>query len=477
MGALMLWLALTLPRFSLDRLSLGSTDVPVAVADRSGRRQVVVHASEAALQAGVHPGQGVPAAQALCGRLVVRRRDVEGDRRALEALAFTMLAFSPLVSVDSAPALLLEIAGSIAYFGGLSVLIDKARHALLQAGYAVQVGCAPTPLAALGRARAGRPQPVLSTDVLPDALADLPLDALPLSEEARGGLARLGIFGWRALHALPRAGVARRFGAQTLELLDKAYGRIPDLRTGVEIPPTFRQKVELSWDVESADALQFVGRRLLDAMAGFLAHRQLAVQQPRFELIHREGEPTPLVLGLARPTAHPREMFRILVERLGATRLTAPVRAVVLDAGPLSPATDTARDLFRQNPSTEDVPWMLARLQARWGESTVLGVATADEHRPERAWRRVPPGTPSPPVPVGARPLWLVDPPQLVAWDEDSFSSEFRLITRPERIETGWWDGAPIARDYFVAESLGGRRAWVFQDRKNQRWYIQGWFA
>ena len=31
----------------------------------------------------------------------------------------------------------------------------------------------------------------------------------------------------------------------------------------------------------------------------------------------------------------------------------------------------------------------------------------------------------------------------------------------PERIESGWWDGADVRRDYFVAVSPRGETAWI----------------
>jgi hypothetical protein len=35
----------------------------------------------------------------------------------------------------------------------------------------------------------------------------------------------------------------------------------------------------------------------------------------------------------------------------------------------------------------------------------------------------------------------------------------------PERIETGWWDGDPVARDYFIAVDAEGALLWVFRQR------------
>ena len=47
----------------------------------------------------------------------------------------------------------------------------------------------------------------------------------------------------------------------------------------------------------------------------------------------------------------------------------------------------------------------------------------------------------------------------------------------PERIESGWWDGKGIARDYYIVRRTGGARLWVFQERRTRCWYLHGVFA
>ena len=47
-----------------------------------------------------------------------------------------------------------------------------------------------------------------------------------------------------------------------------------------------------------------------------------------------------------------------------------------------------------------------------------------------------------------------------------------------ERIESGWWDGADVARDYFVARNGQGERYWVFRDLPQARqWWLHGVFG
>ena len=46
----------------------------------------------------------------------------------------------------------------------------------------------------------------------------------------------------------------------------------------------------------------------------------------------------------------------------------------------------------------------------------------------------------------------------------------------PERIETGWWRGRSIARDYYRIETTAGRRFWLFRRLNDGRWFLHGTF-
>ncbi|MGH8232142.1 MAG: Y-family DNA polymerase, partial [Steroidobacteraceae bacterium] len=71
------------------------------------------------------------------------------------------------------------------------------------------------------------------------------------------------------------------------------------------------------------------------------------------------------------------------------------------------------------------------------------------------------------PVQAAARPCTLLRQPQRI-------EPPARLLSGPERIESGWWDGADAQRDYYVAHGADGARLWVFHDLTRGDWYLQG---
>ena len=52
-----------------------------------------------------------------------------------------------------------------------------------------------------------------------------------------------------------------------------------------------------------------------------------------------------------------------------------------------------------------------------------------------------------------------------------------QLLSGPERIESGWWGGGDVARDYYVARAGNGARLWIYRARDVSAWFLHGVFA
>ena len=82
-------------------------------------------------------------------------------------------------------------------------------------------------------------------------------------------------------------------------------------------------------------------------------------------------------------------------------------------------------------------------------------------------------------LPEAPRPLWLLAEPQPLAHLFEN--RPWILRDGPERIESGWWDGADVRRDYFVAESPQGEIMWIYRDHRygvdDGEWFLHGVFA
>ena len=85
----------------------------------------------------------------------------------------------------------------------------------------------------------------------------------------------------------------------------------------------------------------------------------------------------------------------------------------------------------------------------------------------------------SAPLPEAPRPLWLLDEPAPLQHRLEQ--APWVLKDGPERIESGWWDGNDLRRDYFVAETPEGAIAWIYRDHlygvDAGEWFLHGLFA
>ena len=129
------------------------------------------------------------------------------------------------------------------------------------------------------------------------------------------------------------------------------------------------------------------------------------------------------------------------------------------------------RDLFDERPANAlPIEQLRERLRARLGDRAVHQLGSTTDPRPELAqkvtahddgWQE-----PSP------RPTWLFERPIPLRGPAP------QILAGPERLETGWWDGGEVCRDYYVVETSLGQYAWAFCAPGEQAgWMLQGWFA
>ncbi len=470
----------------------------------------------------------------------------------LQRLCMHAQRFTSFVSIEPPNALLLEVRGSLRLFGPLDRLhagIDACWQRLALPAHSAT---APSTLAALWLARTGtapdggpphgvaRGQPVQIEDAwaLASHMADLPIACTAWDIARLKTLRAMGVTRVGELLRLPRAGLARRLGVTAVQDLDIALGRQSAPRRAFVPRERFRARCDLETEIENAAYLEKALEPLIERCVQFLWQRQAGVQALRLRLRHRAGPATYVHLGLASVTGERRRLTDVLAQKLGRLGLRAPVRGMEMISGSLQPLSAGSLDVFAglaaanvgAGHGRDSMPQLVERLRARLGEESVYGVIAIPEHRPEAAWRRVhelaltsvrrvsekmadrDAGDGMP------RPVWLLDAPLPLA-------GGLVLEQGPERIESGWWDGRGVARDYYIARQCGGgmpkptpagrpqgegqdgpsqcgggmpkptpagrpqgegqdgpsqshgAKLWVFQERRSKCWYLHGMFA
>ncbi len=412
----------------------------------------------------------------------------------LRRLSLHAQRFTSLVSIEMPNALLLEIRGSVKLFGSLEIVRAGIAAAWERLALRVHGAAAPTTLAALWLARSGKESCIEDAGALAGALAALPIACTAWEPERLQTLRSMGVTRIGELLRLPRAGVAQRLGPAAVLDLDIALAKQAAPRRAFVSRGRFRERGDFETEIETVVYLQKAVEPLIEHCAQFLRERQAGVQALELRLRHRVLPVTRVKVGLASITSDRRRLAEVLDERLGRLELPAPVRGMELLSGSLQPLSASSLDAFAglRGGGRDTAPQLVERLRARLGEASVYGIASIAEHRPEAAWQRVHELRLTTGVRVGdihpgaamgdhdmPRPVWLLAEPATFSPVQLQQLQQGDLILEegPERIESGWWDGKGVARDYYVARQMNGSRWWIFQERQSKCWYLHGVFA
>jgi protein ImuB len=479
------WISLYLPNLPLEALTRSiATPEPQTIAEHHR----VVACDGKARARGVRPGIAVSAARALAHDLVVRPRDPAEETEALLGVAGWAAQFTPSVAHEFPDALVLEVSGSLKLFGGVDCIRASLVEGCARMGFTAFAACAPTARGAAWLARAGVTPCIEHADALESALAALPLRIAVRAADTLEALHAIGARTVGDLAALPRDGLARRFGQPLLDDLDRAHGRLADPRAFYVPPAKFHARLELPAEVTQAEHLLFAARRLFVQLEGFLAARAGGVRRLELRLSQREARMTSIPIGLVAPSRAASHFTLLARERLGTVTLAEPVRALALAADDIVPLTGQPLALFAdESGRPEDWQKLVERLRARLGAASVHGVCSAAEHRPEYASRaceltlaRGREKEEEEEEKVGLRPFWLLAAPRPIAevGAVPHYGGPLKLVAGPERIESGWWDGSEVARDYFVAQTSEHALVWIYRARDAAGgWFLHGLFA
>ena len=423
------------------------------------------------------------------------------------------LRFTPHVAQVQA-LLLLEVAASERLFGG--------RRALLNQFFRVNGVLARIPwqqasssLSAMGLLRCqglGLARPAL----VPDGL---PLSTLDAAQAHVDTLERMGVRTWGQLRALPRDGVARRFGAALLDALDQAWGQRPERHTWLALPSRFDERMDLPATAHGIEGLAGTLTRLLALLRLWLVARQLGVLRLQLRWVHDlkrlDGIELPPHAGLALHTAEPTQdlahLRRLLDERLGRTTLAAPVRSLRLLAVEAVPWAGASRSFLPEdNRPGDKLHQLVERLGARLGTQRVQRLQPQADHRPECQQRWVDAQVNTQ---VGAQPAsftadalyppWLLPQPLPLQMHHEvpQYGGPLQRLARLHRVEAAWWEapackaawqshpdagsdagrqpadnaGQPALRDYFIAHSPEKGLVWVYRERF--QWFLHGIYA
>ncbi|WP_266158096.1 Y-family DNA polymerase [Dyella silvatica] len=470
----MLWACVLLPHLALDGIlrRRPASDTPLVLLHGPAQARSIFAANAAARAAGLRAGQRLSAAQALLSQFEAVEYDAEAAARWHRLLAAWAYRYSSEV-VLLPHAIVLEVSRSLGLFGPWPHFEARLREDLCALGFRHRITLAPSAHAAYVLAGVHDGLALMTPDTLLRALTPVAVRHARLPAHAAASLPAMGIRTLGQLLRLPRAGLQRRFGSALLDYLDQLTGAGPELMQGYRPPDSLDLRMEWAQEIEHVEALVFPLRRLTGDLAAYLAGRDGGVQRFVVELEHRGMPSTRLPVGLLAAERDAALLFDCARGRLERQQLPAPVVAMRLLARELPPFVPAGRDLFDARPAhAMPLEQLRERLRARLGEQALQRLRHTIDPRPEQAQTSAEAVKYTHAVEALPRPTWLLDPPIPLRGPVPT------ILAGPERLETGWWDGGDLRRDYYVVRTAQGQCAWVFCAPGEQGpWMLQGWFA
>lgn len=524
------YLALWLPRFATDRLGPHAGPLVTLVEDAGVPR--IAAANEAAALLGMTPGMALADARALYPELDTRRANPLRERCSLTRLADWCDRYSPLIALDGADGLMIDITGCDHLFGGEAAMLADLTARMEDFGYSAAAAIAPTPGAAWALSRFATSGTIAGDlTALPGLLAPLPLAALRLPAECVARLAQVGLRRTGDLLAMPRAPLARRFGAQVGQRLAQALGQAAEAIAPRHAPAPYRLRLDWMEPLRQPENLTAAAGHLLGQLCERLEKEERGVRHLTVTCHGTDGHVHRAEIRTSAPSRRPARLLRLLEADLTACDMGFGIETIILSAPQTEKLQAAAANFWlHQAGMTEDTAALIDRLSQRFGERRVGWPRPVASYLPERASAFLP-ALHHPPISVGEaeppayshatcppRPLRLLrkpEPVQATALLPDHPPAAFRWRKvghrvrqggGPERIAPEWWrdlpadslDAGPGAvlddntRDYYLVEDQAGQRFWLYRqglyDRPKQQasepdaatppaWFLQGVMA
>lgn len=449
---------------------------------------------------------------------------------AFESLGKRPWAGQVLLEPDS---LFCDLSGVTHLFDDEAGILDAAHRCLAELGFSGKLAIADNAAAAWAQTHYNLENTFVSR-CLVDDLHNISVNGLRIETEIKHTLDRLGIETIGALLRLPRGGLARRLGDGIVKRIAEVTGEIEVPLEMHHAEQQHQSTHELEYPTDDQAIIVDRLDRLTEKIVASLAAKQRGALRLvcGLDLVNQSTLKT--TIGLFAPTLDQKHLHCLVSSSIESLKIPSPIAKItltVLQSGPLRTQQSTlfsgdAFALEHDSVSDQSLARLIDALSGRLGRESVLGVRLGDNPLPEKAYRThsltdhrarkvlrrskrrkssggsksnhqfssnaalQTPGRHD----ARRRPMKLLrNPIRLTAIESaatrsakslgtlPSFQLEGRIhrvhyFWGPERIETGWWDGPTVRRDYFRVETDSGNLWWIYRDLRTGEWFLHGRF-
>src|SRR5260370_28901964 len=196
-------------------------------------------------------------------------------------------------------------------------------------------------------------------------------------------LHKWGIHTLGQLAALDKEQLGARLGSEAIRMLERANGAYNRVLKLVRPPESFEESFEFENEIETAEPLLFMVRRLLEQVARRLSSIYLVAKELTLQITFADKQIYERVFKIPQPTNDVGLLFRMLQTHLENFRSEHPIVAVALIAQPSKPAREQFEFFETTLRNSHQLSETLARLTALLGADRVGTPVLEETHRPD----------------------------------------------------------------------------------------------
>ena len=495
-----LWFAIRFPHLSLSALDVYDHNPSLFITDK----QAVFYATESAIKKGVALGMDITTAQ-LLGECEPLKRNQKKEQRLLQGLKKNCYQFTPYIEEYQAGheyGLLLEVSQCLKLFGGSKHLHERLIEFITSQQHTVAYGLAHT--AAGAWLLSYQSHPINGQENRTLFLARLNQVSLDTLYEHKDSVKQLKNAGFRRLGDIAKQiknahlhSLTRRLKPEFIQTIQSIFDIDSDFEQATlfqrprplyEPESFFKETIEFDYPVAQADQLKPAVEDLLKQLEHYLVQRQRECQHIQWRLKNIYKEQESLEVHCDYPQSRGHLFYDLTCIKLDNQALPFEVDSLTLICKRYTTIESRAQALNLDNTKTtqashENFGLTALKLRMYLGENAVFKVHYEDNHVPETSNGTLPLSEKAnqslPSLQQRAiRPTWLFHSPKAISVSNRGlyWHGVLTLLSKPERIETRWWNQT-VARDYYLAERQDHLRLWVFLDLPMKKWYVQGIFA
>ncbi|MFC3123063.1 Y-family DNA polymerase [Agaribacter flavus] len=457
---------------SKEQSTLPQLNKALAQAVYHSSHNQLIQINQAAERQGLQCGMGLAKASLMHKDLRIHEYKPQLEENALEQLAQQLYLVSADIVIDKPNGLILRAQNMLKLYGNLHTYWQVIQYCINKTSYEfVAASGYSVPAAKLIALHAKKNLIIEDKQKLNQLLDGCSLAYTSIDAKDLNKLARVGIKDVQALKQVPTAELASRVNRHSMNTINELLGLAASKVKFYQPSTQFHSQVELLYEVENIDKLLPLIEQCLQNLSQFLCVRNARCLQIKIELKQRDTTSRCLHFESALPIYKSRDWLEIVSLKFERIRLEAPVIALSLHCDQYETTQISSDDLFLKRSNQIAGLSLISRLISKLGEEKVKGITYINDYRPESSSQYIPFTSTS----KRSKEQIQFDRPSILLTPA-ILTQQVTIIKGPERLNTAWWEGEDITRDYYIGESQHGQRMWIYKTPDNE-WYLHGLFC